>query len=168
MLPKVPLVVTLSLLAAVNYQSADAVQSSKVTLEGGVGFVQACGDGVESTRFLLTDRYGKSVELDFPGEIVASYGGAYELARHWARVEGRREPNGHIAVTRFSPMPKRLMPPEVEEARPVTTSGFAPAASKPYVTILVRFKDTAAIVPHTKSYYENLLINGDPGINPYF
>jgi M6 family metalloprotease-like protein len=83
-------------------------------------------------------------------------------------VEGQRTPDGHVWVTRFSPMPKRLIPSQVQEFEQLPSVGFAPAVSKPYVTILVRFKDTAAIVPHPKSYYENLLISGDPGINPYY
>jgi hypothetical protein len=78
-LPKGSLIVAFSLLATANYQSAGADQRPNVTLEGGIGFVQACGDGVEASRFVLTDLSGKKVELDFPGEIVASYGGAFEL-----------------------------------------------------------------------------------------
>jgi hypothetical protein len=114
-LPKGSLIVAFSLLATVNYQSAGADQRANVTLEGGIGFVQACGEGVEASRFVLTDLSGKKVELDFPGEIVASYGGAFELTKRWARVEGQRTPDGHIWVTRFSPMPKRLIPSQVQE-----------------------------------------------------
>lgn len=153
--------------SGLNPKPGKALQAA--IIEGGIGVVYGCGSRVPSEpRVTITDGSGQVHNLLVSQRMMATYKNYTELEGRHLKVRGLVASDGSIQVQDAA---ETL---EVEKGRQQAKSTHQKAiqspqsGSKPFLTILVRFADRLGITPHPLSWYQSLLVTGNPGLNPYY
>jgi M6 family metalloprotease-like protein len=146
-----------------------AIPSQLVTIEGGIGVVYSCGDGLpDAPRVTITEDSGLVHDLRVSRGMMATFKNYAELVGHRLAIRGEVLPDGSIQVSDAADAPS--IRKDLSTLRTATQKAIQSpqSGSKPFLTILVRFADRLGVTPHPVSWYQSLLITGNPGLNPYY
>jgi M6 family metalloprotease-like protein len=120
-------------------------------------------------RYLLAGDDGVSRMVDVEESVLAAAGGLLLVNGSRMRVQlaAAPVPQGRQRARALLPLGTGVAPGMVAESQAATVQ--APVrATRPYVTILCRFADSANQLPGTKERYERLMGASYPGVNHYW
>lgn len=120
----------------------------------------------DGQRFFLVDGTGRSFELALDEADLRAVGGARAIDRQRVVVTAREAPQRATGPATTPVLDVLSIRPE-GSALPSAAALAAPqSGSKPYVTILCRFADSATVLP--KSRYDAWMGSSYPSMDPYW
>ncbi len=112
----------------------------------------------------LTCGAGGEMRLEAPEELARLHGGLNALDGRLVNARVRPKGQGEDLYTLVAVQPEPLS----DQAARARVKPLDAARSKRWVTILVRFSDSADVTPHPKEYYEGLMGSEYPGMDHYW
>jgi M6 family metalloprotease-like protein len=127
-------------------------------------------------RFILHADSGAEYELQFSDELLALHGGVTGLNRRRVTVRGELRTDAllnrlRVSLLRADDFAPRLVADELigdAQLDPALVASTGASLSRPFVTILCRFADSAGEPPRPPAHFEQLMGNTWPGADHYW
>jgi M6 family metalloprotease-like protein len=129
----------------------------------------SCGRSSHKMEYVLLQPNAPAIPLDIPQKYLDTYGGMAGINKRFFYLHGDMAPRADGKQTLFVETMAR--DPQIRDKwdmKPAKDRFTTQAVqTKPFVLLLVRFKDVTA-TPKPKSYYEGMIGSTSPGLRHYY
>ena len=147
-----------------------AVHAQQVSVEGRLHAVwedPIPGEGQPRLRFFVSESQGGWTELRGADRDARSRAELLSYDRGLVRVTGRRRAGGFADVSATVLDDASVTFQSDASAFDIVSAEPVVSGSQPWVTVMCRFSSSTS-TPHAASWYENMLGNGNPGLDSYW
>jgi M6 family metalloprotease-like protein len=147
-----------------------AAHAQQVSVEGRLHAVwedPIPGEGQPRLRFFVSESQGGWTELRGAARDARSRAELLSYDRGFVRVTGRRRTGGFADVSATVLDDASVIFQSDASAIDIVSAEPVVSGSQPWVTVMCRFSSSNS-TPHAASWYENMLGNGNPGLDSYW